>query len=254
MAQILRKLLFAMSACALAAGSTVHAAPRAAGAARSAGARPEETGEIQGKVTFEGTPPKLEKLDLEKADPVCVAAHPDPVYEEDGAVNPDGTLPNVFLYIKQGLQKTYLPSSKPAVLDQQACIYVPHVLGAMVGQEVRVLSSDATVHNVHVITKINRDWNASQPPGAPALVHRFTKPEIAMPVSCNKHPWMDAYIAVSPNPFFAVTGKKGAFSIKGLPPGTYVLGAWTATFGTKEQTVTVKAGEAAQADFAFTAK
>jgi len=235
-------------AWAASAGRPVPPSPQ------STGAGPDATGKIQGKVVFEGNRPKLDQVDLKLADPFCVAAHPEPLYNEDGAVNPDGTLPNVFLYIKGGLKEAYPPPPEPVVLAQEGCIYRPHVLGVMVGQELRVLSSDPTTHNTHFLTKANRNWNVSQLPGGAPLVHRFTKPEIMVSVSCNKHPWMDADIGVTANPFFAVTGSDGLFTIAGLPPGTYTLAAWTATFGTREQSVTVKAGAATQADLLFTAK
>lgn len=255
MAQILRRLLFAVTACVLTGAWSLSAnRPTALGPARRLDASSEATGKIQGKVNFEGTKPKLDQLDLKLADPFCVAAHPEPVYEEDGAVNSDGTLPNVFLYIKDGLKNKLPPPAEPAVLDQKDCIYVPHVLGVMVGQQLRVLSSDPTTHNVHFLTKENKNWNVTQLPGTPAMVHRFTKPEIMIPLSCNKHPWMDAYVGVTANPFHAVTGSDGTFSIEGLPPGTYTLAAWTATFGTREQTVTVKADEVTRADFLFKGK
>jgi plastocyanin len=255
MAQILRRLSFAIAACLLTGAWSLSAGrPTAPGPAKPLGGSSDATGKIQGKVDFQGTKPKLERINLELADPVCVAAHPEPIYEQDGAVNSDGTLPNVFLYIKDGLKEKLPPPAEPVVLDQKGCIYVPHVLGVMVGQELRVLSSDPTTHNVHFLAKVNKDWNATQPPGAAPLVHRFTKPEIMIPVSCNKHPWMDAYVGVTANPFHAVTGSDGTFSIEGLPPGTYTLAAWTATFGTREQTVTVKANEVTRADFLFKGK
>jgi plastocyanin len=255
MAQTPRTLLFAATACVLTGAWSLSAGrPAPIGPAKGSDASSNATGKIQGKVNFEGTKPKLERLDLEQADPVCVAAHPEPIYEEDGAVNSDGTLPNVFLYIKDGLTKKFPPPAEPAVLDQKGCIYQPHVLGVMVGQELRVLSSDPTIHNVHFVTKENKNWNSTQTPGAAPLVHRFTKPEIMIPVSCNKHPWMDAYAGVTTNPFHTVTESDGTFSIEGLPPGTYTLAAWTATFGTREQTVTVKADEVTRADFLFRGK
>jgi hypothetical protein len=203
-------------------------------------------------VVFEGPKPKLEQVDLKLADPACVAAHPEPIYNEDGAVNPDGTLPNVFLYIKSGLKRAYPPPPEPVSLTQEGCVYRPHVLGVMVGQELHVLSDDPTTHNTHFLTRANRNWNVSQLPGAAPLIHRFTRPEIMVSVSCNKHPWMDADIGVTANPFFAVTKGDGTFTIAGLPPGTYILAAWTATFGTLEETVTVNVGEATQANFLFT--
>ncbi len=221
---------------------------------KQASAGSDATGKIQGRAVFEGTKPTLEPVDLKLADPVCVAAHSEPIYNEDGAVNPNGTLPNVFLYIEDGLKGTFPSPSEPVILSQEGCIYQPHVLGVMVGQELRVVSTDPTTHNTHFLTQANKNWNVSQLPGGRPLVHRFTRPEIMVSVSCNKHPWMDAEIGVTANPFFAVTGTDGAFTIAGLPPGTYTLAAWTATFGTREQSVTVKAGDATQADFRFTGK
>src|SRR5207249_10012011 len=87
--------------------------------------------------------------------------------------------------------------AKPVILDQHGCVYEPHVLGVMAGQELRVLSSDATTHNIHPMPKENREWNQSQPPGAPPLIKRFTHPEIMIPVKCNQHPWMRLISALS---------------------------------------------------------
>ena len=80
---------------------------------------------------------------------------------------------------------------------------------------------------------------------------QFKRAETVIPVKCNQHPWMRAYIGVMKNPLFAVTGSDGTFSIKGLPPGDYTLGAWTAAFGTQEQKVTVGPKETKTVDFAF---
>ncbi len=76
-----------------------------------------------------------------------------------------------------------------------------------------------------------------------------TVPEI-FKVKCDVHPWMTGWVAVFDHPYFAVTGDDGAFTIKGLPDGTYTLQAWHERYGTKDQTVVVKAG-VATADFAF---
>ncbi len=62
-----------------------------------------------------------------------------------------------------------------------------------------------------------------------------------IPVKCNVHPWMRAYIGVVSHPFFAVTGDDGTFTIKGLPPGTYTIEVWHEKYGKQEQPVTVGA-------------
>jgi plastocyanin len=211
------------------------------------------TGEITGKAIFEGTAPRRAVIAMDK-DPVCVAARSELVHVEDGAVNSNGTVPNAFVYVKQGAEKYSFPvPATPVTLDQRGCMYQPHVLGIMVGQELRVVSDDPTTHNIHPMPKDNREWNQSQPPGADPISKKFTRAEIMIPVKCNQHPWMRAYIGVTQNQFYAVTGADGTFTIKGLPPGEYTVGAWTATFGTQQQKVTVRSRESATVDFLFKA-
>lgn len=214
-----------------------------------AAARPQNSGSISGTVAFQGTPPKRGSLNMD-ADPVCSGKHAEPVLAEDGAVNSNGTLPNVFVYL-DGVTGTFQPPAQPVILDQHGCMYEPHVLGIMVGQELRIVSSDATTHNIHFVPKVNDHWNHSQLPGSAPLSHKFSKPEIMIPVQCNEHPWMKAYIAVTSNPFYAVTGDAGSFTIKAVPPGSYTLKTWTASFGTQEEKVIVHAGETAHVSLTF---
>jgi plastocyanin len=229
----------AVASAASSAGS--KAAPAARRADRSAGA-------VSGRILFQGTPPRRAPLDM-SADPVCAGEHSEPVLAPDGKLNSNGTLPNAFLYIEN--VPGNFPTPPAAELDQVGCMYEPHVLGVMAGQELRIVSKDPTTHNVHFMSRINRPWNQTQEPGAPPLVHKFTRPEIMIMVHCNHHPWMSAYLGVSSNPFFAVSNSTGTFTIKGLPPGEYTLHAWTATFGTQEQKITVRAGETSEANFTF---
>ena len=69
-------------------------------------------------------------------------------------------------------------------------------------------------HNIHPVPKDNREWNESQPPGATPIEQSFAQEEVAIPVKCNVHPWMKAYIAVFGDPYFAVTGKDGSFDLE----------------------------------------
>lgn len=240
---------FVVLAAAVAALALGASAARIAGSNAAAARRAAQTaGAISGKISFTGTPPKRAPLDMSE-DQVCAGEHSEPVLAPDGVVNSNGTLPNVFLYIQSVPGKFSKPPA--ATLDQKGCMYEPHVLGVMVGQELDIVSSDPTTHNVHFMSRVNKPWNETQEPGAPPLVHKFTRPEIMIPIHCNHHPWMSAYLGVVSNPFFAVTGDDGTFTIKGLPPGEYTLHAWTATFGTQEQKVTVSAGETATANFTF---
>jgi hypothetical protein len=123
----------------------------------------------------------------------------------------------------------------------------------MAGQPLQVVTVDPTTHNVHVMSKINREWNVTQQPGSPSIIKVFTQPEITIPVHCNVHPWMKAYINVVSNPFYSVTDSDGGFAINNVPVGEYALEIWTATFGTQEQHVTIRAGETSTINFTFDA-
>ncbi len=209
---------------------------------------------VTGKVLFQGTKPKLKPIMMDQ-DPVCVQKHSGMVvHVEDGEVNSNGTLPNVFVYVKEGAEKyKFAPPMEQALLDQNGCTYKPHVQGIQVGQDLHIISSDPTTHNIHPMPMNNREWNESQAPGAAPLDKKFARPEVMIPVKCNQHPWMRAYIGVMNNPFFAVTGAEGTFTIKGLPPGDYTIEAWTATFGTQGQKITVGPKESKTVAFTFKA-
>jgi hypothetical protein len=223
----------------------------AAAPAQTASIDPATVGAITGRILFTGPKSKLSRILMDQ-DPVCVQKHSGPVLVEDGAVNDDGTLPNVFVYIKEGADQYSFPTpQEPVTLDQDGCVYKPHVLGIQVNQTLRVTSSDPTTHNIHPMPQFNREWNLSQAAGAPPLEQQFARPEIMIPVKCNQHPWMKAYIGVTRHPFYAVTGSDGTFTIKGLPPGDYTIEAWTATFGTQEQKVTIAPSESKSVEFTF---
>ncbi len=210
-------------------------------------------GSVTGKISFDGAKPKQQRIMMDQ-DPVCVQKHSGPVVAEDGQVNDNGTVSNVFVYVKTGAEKyTFAPPAEPVTLDQDGCMYKPHVLGLLAGQTLKIVSSDATTHNIHPMPKDNREWNMSQAPGAAPIEQKFARPEIMVPVKCNQHPWMRAWIGVTANPFFAVSGSDGTFTITGLPPGDYTIEAWTATFGTQDQNVTVGAKETKTVDFKFKA-
>jgi plastocyanin len=216
-------------------------------------------GTISGTVAFTGTPPEPKKIATD-ADPACGQKNPN-LATEDTVVK-DGKLANVFVYIKDGTladgtkigDLTFKTATNAVTLDQNGCHYKPHVLGAMVNQKLNITNSDPTQHNIHFTPKNNPDWNQSQPNGAAPLSHSFARSEILVPVKCNQHPWMKAYVAVLKHPFFSVSAEDGSYTISGVPPGTYTVIAWHEggqTGTEKPMTVTVAANGTAKADFSF---
>jgi plastocyanin len=210
-------------------------------------------GSISGTVKLDGAAPKYKPINM-SADPYCVKANSGhPVLPEEVVTGDGGTLANVVVYVKSGAEGYSFPTPTDSVtLDQKGCMYAPHVVALMVGQTLSVVNSDDTTHNIHPTPSDNREWNKSQPPKAPAITDTFARPEVAIPVKCNVHPWMKSYIAVIANPLFAVTTKDGTFELKNVPPGTYTIEAWQEKYGTQDQTVTVGAKESQSGvDFTF---
>jgi plastocyanin len=224
------------------------APPAAAGGA----AAPDEAngGTITGKVSLDGAKPTMKAIDM-SANPVCMRAHATGTQKsEEVVVNDNGTLKYAFVWIKSGLpDKAWAVPTTPVTLDQNGCMYKPHVIGIMAGQNIEVKNSDPTNHNIHPQPTVNQDWNESQAPGSEAKMKTFPRQEVMIPVKCNIHPWMRSYIGVVGHPFFAVTGDDGTFTIKGLPPGTYTVQVWHEKYGTQDMTVTVGAKESKTQDF-----
>jgi plastocyanin len=221
------------------------AAPRAA----TVSVDPSTAGTIVGGVTLKGLPAKMKPLDM-TADPGC----PTGQQSAEVVVANGGKLANVFVYVKEGLpQGNFAVPSEPVVLDQKGCRYSPHMLGIMSGQPLKVTNTDTADHNIHDMPSKNQAFNESQMPTDKPITKTFATPEMMIPVQCNQHPWMRAYINVMSNPYFAVSAADGSYEIKNLPPGEYTIAAVHEKFG--EQTMKVKVGpqESAKAAFVFSA-
>ena len=205
---------------------------------------------VSGNIQFSGTPPKMETIAM-NADPTCASLHTEPVYNESVVVNPNGTLKNVFVYIKEGLEgKTFEAPQTPVTIDQKGCQYHPHIFGIQVGQSLDIVNSDSTLHNVHSLAEKSKQFNLGMPIQGMKLPKKFENPEVMVKFKCDVHPWMNAYIGVLNHPYYSVTNETGAFEIKDLPPGEYTIEAWHEKYGTQTQKVTVSDGPAS-ANFTF---
>jgi len=163
-----------------------------------------------------------------------------------------GGLANAFVYIKAGLEgRKFEPNTEVVVLDQHGCMFVPRTIGMRAGQTLDLNNGDAVAHNVHPLPVNNREWNQEQAPQAPTVEHRFARPEIMIPVKCNIHAWMHAYIGVVDHPYFAVTGPDGAFQWKNVPPGDYTVAVWHEKLGKLEEQVHVAAAGSAAVSFTY---
>jgi plastocyanin len=210
------------------AGEKPAAAPASGGA----------PGAIAGTVNFEGTAPQLSTLKMD-AEPICAAKHTTAVKSQALVLGDGNVLGNVLVKVKSGLSgKNYPTPTEPVVLDQNGCIYEPHVFGVMVGQTIKILNSDGILHNIHPLPKVNKPFNLAMPKFKKESERAFDQvEEDPFLIKCDVHPWMGAYAAVMSHPYFKVTGTDGKFEIAGL-------GVLTAS-------VTVAAGATETVDFTF---
>ena len=214
-------------------------------------AQAADTASITGKVSFDGAPPKMKTIKTD-ADPVCAQMHADaPLKSEEVIVNENGTLKNVFVYIKSGVKGDYPCPKDPVVIDQKGCHYDPHVFGMHTGQLLLIKNSDDTLHNIHALPNNNDEFNKGQPAGSADLKKTFKNEDVMVHFKCDVHPWMSAYVGVLPYPFFSVTGTDGTFAIKDLPAGDYEIVAWHEKYGEQTAKVKVGDGEAKTQDFRF---
>jgi plastocyanin len=214
---------------------------------------PADDAVVNGVVKLEGNVPSPNHFDM-AGDPQCAKLHPTGATAEDIVTDSNGGLQNVIVFISAGLaDRTFDPPKDAATIEQNGCMYQPHVIAIEVNQKLEVVNSDTTTHTIHVLPVNNPPWDKPQPPGPPIEV-TFPQQEVAIPVKCDLHPWMRGYIAVFKHPYFAVTARNGSFEIKNLPPGTYTIQAWHEKLGTATQEVTIRASESKSLEFVFKPK
>lgn len=230
-------------------------APAAPPAAPASAVDPATAARVSGRVRLAGAAPIDEPVRID-GDKACVSlAGTDQQAGETVLLGPDQGLANVFVYVRSGLEKATFPvPSEPVVIDQQKCRYTPRVVGVRVGQPVQIRNGDPLLHNVRADGEVNAPFNQGQPVQGMVYSHTFTTREVMVPIKCDVHAWMRAYIGALEHPFFAVTGPDGTFSLPDLPPGAYTVEAWHERLGTIEQAVTVGARESKDVALTFVAR
>jgi hypothetical protein len=120
----------------------------------------------------------------------------------------------------------------------------------MTNQPLKILNSDPTAHNVHTYPNNNEVINLSQITQGASTVKTFTKEEIVMPVQCDVHNWMRAFIGVFTHPYHSVSKAGGAYEFK-VPAGDFEVTAIHEKYGKKTMMVTVADGATAELNFTF---
>lgn len=238
-------VLRSLTACLVAGlvAVTAHARVSAAG----------NTGTIQGHVRLSGPAPANPIIRM-GMDPLCAKANAfkRPV-QELVVRSADGGLANAFVTLEGTFPKT-APPKDPVYVRQQKCMYTPRVVGAQVGQVLRIVNSDTLVHETHSVTRKGNAFSITQPHSDMVFNYTLKAPEEMLRLQCKVHSWMIAYVAVSTHPYFGVTNDTGAFTIANVPAGRHQIKAWQERYGWVTKTVDVKPGQTVTVDFSYTGK
>ena len=214
------------------------------------GAAPALAGDIVGKVRYAGTAPAPAKIQVTKDQAVCgKATHVD----ESLIVGADKGVMYVVVKVadpKDGKKMT--PAKKPA-LDQNGCKFVPHVEIVPAGAEIDIVNSDGILHNIHSFPKNNPPFNKAQPKFKKVMPATFAKADIVQ-VKCDVHSWMNGWVVVAEHPYYAITDASGAYTISGVPAGTYTIETWHEKLGKQTKSVTVPATGPVTVDLEYAAK
>ena len=136
--------------------------------------------------------------------------------------------------------------ARRARMDQRREQFAPRVLAVTVGTVVDFPNNDLLFHNVMSLAPGNAFDLGRYPRGQSRAV-RFDTPGI-VPVICDIHTHMSAYVLVFSHPFFSVTDAQGRYTIANVPAGTHTVKVWSELGVSEPRRVTVGTG-AVDADF-----
>lgn len=200
-------------------------------------------GSLQGKVRLEGAPPSPKAFTITQDRDVCGKTATEPGVEVSG-----GGIKNAVVMLKEIKKGKAFDFPKP-VLDQKGCVFRPQIV-LMAPGELTIKNSDSVTHNVHTKSVTNPKLNLTMPRVRREASAALHQPEI-IPVACDAHRWMKAFVVVASHPYYAVTGDGGSFTLEGVPPGRYTLEVWHGELGKLSQEVVVEVGKAKEAEFTY---
>ena len=224
------KSLTGLSAMFVAAAMTVPAHAYEEGAVAGGGS-------ITGKVVFNGTPGTRKVIPTKDLD-VCGGPYEETLIQ----VGPDKSVYNAVVYLADIAKgKAWPAQAKPPEVDNVKCKFEPHIQVIRAGK-LDVVNSDPMLHNTHGYYGRRTAFNLALPNKGQRIPVELTRVG-QVRIDCDSHGWMEGWIYVVDNPYYALTSADGKFTIPEVPAGTYKLVVAHPFTGPVEQSVTIAAGK-----------
>ena len=156
------------------------------------------------------------------------------------------------VYVDAIQGKTFPAPTQQPIMDQKGLMFQPHIMVVQQGTTLEFLNSDSVAHNVFWISvggNKKLGHNMGTWPKGEKKSFKFDASGV-VPLFCNVHPEMSAYIVVVPTPYFATSDQAGSYKIENVPDGSYTVTAWHE--GAKSQSKPVAVSGDAKADFTLT--
>jgi len=160
---------------------------------------------------------------------------------------------DIVVFIEEIGGNDYPAPEEHGTIGQFDRTFVPHVIAVQKGTVIDFPNSDLVRHNVFSPQDGCKQFNLGTYDVGVVKQVTFDK-SCNVPILCNVHAEMSAFVAVFDNPYFVVTLKDGNFKIDNIPPGEYTLKTWHEKFKSVTQEVRVETGKTTDVSFVLKKK
>jgi hypothetical protein len=221
-----------------------------------------DAGTLSGTVTLAGEAPLPQRFELRRSPDrtFCGALSDGSGYRQlrEVATDAQGGLKDVVVTIED-IAKGKPFELEEAKIEANVCQFVPFVSVVRNRHPLTVTNLDPVAHDLQVYER-DRDHvyimfhrPALTKTGTTDQV-RFTAGRREMTMQCGMHPFMQGHGLAVENPYYAVTGHDGGFTITEIPPGTYRVRMWHPAFDVQEQSVTIESRAETKLDVGLSAR